>query len=83
MNFGHIMQIVGALPTIINTVEQIKGGGNGAIKKEDVKRAVLSSTSTLEMIHKLNVTDRKKFEKELDKVIDGIVGMLKYSTWNK
>ena len=83
MNLADILKIVNLLPTIINVVQQIKGAGNGTEKKETVRDAVLASAGVMETLNKLTVLDRKKFDKELNKAIDGIVGMLKVSEWKK
>jgi hypothetical protein len=79
MNFNQILQIVMTLPMVIQTVESIKGGGNGKVKREDVKRAVMLSLSTAETFKELDIKNRKAFNSSLDKTIDGIVGMLNAS----
>lgn len=81
MNLANILHIVGMLPTVISTVESARKGATGPAKKEDVKRAVLGSTATMQALGTLTVRDRKGFDKGLDKVIDGVVAMLNASEW--
>ena len=81
MNFADIFKIVNLLPTIIGVVEQLRGSGGGIAKKETVRAAVLASAGVMEAFNKLTVRDRKKFNKGLDQVIDGVVSMLNASSW--
>lgn len=81
MNFLDILRLVNTLPVIIQTVETVKGGGNGKVKREDVRNAVSSSVVTMEAVKQLTVKNRKKFDKALDKIIDGIVEMLNAAEW--
>ncbi len=82
MNFSQILQIVNLLPVVIQTVESLRGIKlSGAAKKESVRAAVLGSTAIMDALSKFNVRDRKKFDKGLDQVIDGVVAMLNSSAW--
>lgn len=79
--FLKVLQIVNTIPTIISTVESVRGSGGGTLKRDDVKTAVLSTVTAMETVNQLTVKDRKNFNKGLDKVIDGVVGMLNASAW--
>lgn len=83
MNFGKILQIVTALPTLIQTVESVRGSKNGAVKQAEVRDAVLGTASTMQVLGQLQVLDQRKFKAGLDQVIDGIVKMLNASAWKK
>lgn len=84
MNFSQILQIVNLLPVVIQTVENLRGIKlSGAAKKESVRSAVISSATIADALTKFNVKDRKKFDKGLDQVIDGVVQMLNSSEWKK
>lgn len=83
MNLANILQIVSTLPVIIDTIQKTLKGSEGPVKKDHVRTAVLSTTQVAEAMGRLTVIDRKKFNKELDKVIDGVVGMLKVSEWRE
>lgn len=81
MDLTKIIQLVGLLPQTIATVEAIRKGQPGPVKRDDVKTAVLGSTAMLEYTSQLSVRDRKAFNKGLDQTIDGIVKMLNASEW--
>ena len=81
MNFLQIMQLIDLATKAIVAVEARKKSAPGKVKKEEVKALVLSSTGTAEALGKLSVTDRKAFNKHLDKMIDSIVGILNTSEW--
>ena len=78
---GIVFKIMELLPAIIQTVETIRGAGQGPRKKEDVRRAVKVALTAADTFTKLSITDQKKFYKELDMAIDATVGMLNASEW--
>jgi hypothetical protein len=81
MGFLQILQLVGLIPSIIKQVEDAKASKPGKVKREEVKAIALTMTSVTDALTKMNVRDQKKFDKGLDKVVDGIVDMLNASDW--
>jgi hypothetical protein len=81
VNILKIMQLVTLAMGTIVEVQQTRKDEPGPVKKEEVRAILMSSAGLADAMTKLSITDRKKFDKHLNGMIDDIVGMCKVSKW--
>lgn len=78
----QIMQIANmGLATLFEFLAKKEANPEGKVTKAEIKSYILTSTRATELAGSLIINDRKGFNKDIDKMVDSIDGILKKSEW--
>lgn len=77
----QILRVINMIPMVIATVESVSKGLPGNDKKKLVQDEIMNALTTSELVMGRDIVDEKNFKKNLQKTVDGIVGMLNNSVW--
>ena len=81
MNFLQIMQIANMGIGALVEIKSKPKSGSSPLTKDDIKAYILTSTSATEALGHLSISDRKKFNKGVDKMAEAITLMDANSEW--
>jgi len=76
-----LMQAIGFVPTIVNSIESLFGKRPGADKKDAAMSFLQAALSMSEAVTSRQIVDEVKFKEGLGRVIDGTVECLNASVW--
>ena len=82
MNFlSKLLQAIGFVPAIVNSIESLFSHRSGADKKDAVMTFLQTALSMGDAVTSREIVDQGKFKEGLSKIIDGTVECFNSSIW--
>jgi hypothetical protein len=80
---SKLLQGISFVPAIVQGVEGLFGNKAGDAKKNAALSIVQSAIAATDAITNKQIVDGGQFQEGLSRIIDGVVGCLNASVWNK
>ena len=80
---AKLLQVIGFVPAVVNSIEGLFRDRNGSQKKDAVMSFLQTALSLSDAVLTKDVVDEAKFKDGLSKVVDGTVECLNASIWAK